>query len=369
MHNIPYCPNSECSTNNSEEESKPEFRKRGFGKNYQSEKIQRYQCKTCWHVFNINTFHIDYYTHKKICYKSLVDSLVSSSGIRDMARQFKCKPKAIQNRIDRLARKASALTAQIVNSINLNEDLVADGLESFIYSQFFPTNINILIGQRSQFLYFFNAFYFHRKGRMTDWQKERAKEVYRNAQFEEKAPSKAFKQLLDVVADLLDNSTKETLTLDTDENTIYRYQFKKHERMGNVQHRTTNSQKKRNSQNKLFSCNYLDRETRKDMAEHGRETTQFGRNMNNSMNRFSVYTFWHNFKKPYRINKWKNGKEIEYKTHAEAAGISRGLAAEIGNRLFDDSRIHFFTVKHQLNSFQAALWKKELMNPVNPGPV
>jgi len=369
MHDIPYCPNPECSTNHSEGETEPKFRKKGFGKNHQSEKIQRYQCKICGHAFNINTFHIDYYTHRKISYKRLVDSLISSSGIRDMARQFKCSSKTILNRIDRLANKAAALTAQIINNIDLNENLSADGFESFILSQFFPTNINILVGQKSQFVYYFNAFYFHRKGRMTEEQKAKAKELYQRAQFEKNAPSKYFKMLLDKVADLMGRSSKKELILDTDENMIYHYQFLKHDRMSNVKHRKTNSTEKRDFQNKLFPCNYMDREFRKDMSEHTRETVQFGRNMNNSMNRFSVYTFWHNFRKPYRINKSGKYRKIKYKTHAEAAGVPRELVEEIANRLFDGSRILYFKVENQLDSFQKDLWKKELMNPLKTAAV
>ncbi|MDA3851945.1 MAG: hypothetical protein PF447_11845, partial [Spirochaetaceae bacterium] len=299
-----------------ESKIKSSFRKKGFERNKHEEKIQRYQCKHCWHTFNVNVFNINYYAHKHISYKRLVNSMISSSGIRDMARQFRCSPSLIQNRIDRLARKAMALFVTLSDTLEIKEDLAADGLESFVLSQFFPTNINILVGSKSQFIYYFNSFFFHRKGRMTNKQKKKAQDLYQRAHFEKGAPSRAFKELLDYLAILMDRSSNKELILDTDENKIYHYQFTKHPKMKKVIHRKTNSKEERNTSNKLFPCNYIDRQIRKDQAEHVRETLQFARNMSNSMNRFFVYSFWHNFMKPFRINRSKSF----YSTHGEAAG-------------------------------------------------
>jgi transposase-like protein len=129
MHRIPHCPNPLCPSNKAESEIKPSFRKKGFESNKRQEKIQRYQCKNCRQTFNINVFDINYYAHKSIDYKRLVDAMISSSGIRDMARQFRCSPSLIQNRIDRLARKAMALFAKLSKTLELKEDVAADGLE------------------------------------------------------------------------------------------------------------------------------------------------------------------------------------------------------------------------------------------------
>ncbi len=365
MDHIPHCPNPRCPSNNPENPPEASFRKKGFEYNKKLGKIQRYQCKHCWVTFNINVFTIDYYTSRKISYKKLMDCLISASGIRDMARQFRCSPKTVLNRIGRLAQKAMALIAPVIKEMNLREDLTADGLESFILSQFFPTNINILAGRDSQFLYFFNAFHFKRKGRMNQAQKEQAKTLYQEAQFEKRAPSNSFRELLDHVADLLDHSSLDSLTLDTDENPIYRYQYSRHERMEKVIHRKTNSKEERNRQNKLFSCNYIDRQVRKYMAEHVRETVQFGRNMNNSMSRFTLYSFWHNFKKPFRIN----SADSVFKRHGEAAGLELKKVKQLWKSLLDDRRYFRFKLEDQLNPFQQRLWGRRLLNPLNRGMV
>ncbi|MDA3852406.1 MAG: hypothetical protein PF447_14225 [Spirochaetaceae bacterium] len=361
MHRIPHCPNPLCPSNKAESEIKPSFRKKGFESNKRQEKIQRYQCKNCRQTFNINVFDINYYAHKSIDYKRLVDAMISSSGIRDMARQFRCSPSLIQNRIDRLARKAMALFAKLSETLELKEDVAADGLESFVLSQFFPTNINILVGSKSQFIYYFNSFFFHRKGRTTKAQKEKAKELYQRATFEKGAPSRSFKELLDYLAALLDRSYMTDIILDTDKNQIYHHQFVRHPKMEKVIHRKTDSKEERNTSNKLFPCNYIDRQIRKDQAEHVRETLQFSRNISNSMNRFFVYSFWHNFMKPFRINR----KKSNLSSHGEAAGIDPIIIGKIKEDLFDGTRSLYFSVKNSLNPFQQDLWEKRLLNPLH----
>ena len=97
----------------------------------------------------------------------------------------------------------------------------------------------------------------------------------------------------------------------------------------------TNSKEGRNTGNPLFSVNYIDREIRKDMASHARETVQFPRNVSNAMLRMNLYLFDHNVFKPYRI------RDVEKRrlSHAEAAGIESGNLRMITNGFF---RSRFF---------------------------
>ncbi|MDC7223930.1 MAG: hypothetical protein PQJ60_09330, partial [Spirochaetales bacterium] len=209
--------------------------------------------------------------HKKIPMGKLLNHLVSSSGIRDMSRVFTCHTDVIQHRIRALARRIMTVTSRELVGLELREDVAADGLENFIQSQFFPTNLNVLVGHDSQFIYNFNAYYFKSKGAMTDEQKEKREKLYEVAQFEEGAASARFKELLDFLAEKTNESSLESFILDTDENPIYSSQYGKHEELQKkVVHRTTNSQVFRNYQNKLFPCNYIDRQTRKDQAEYVR---------------------------------------------------------------------------------------------------
>ncbi|MDC7223803.1 MAG: hypothetical protein PQJ60_08690, partial [Spirochaetales bacterium] len=140
----------------------------------------------------------------------------------------------------------------------------------------------------------------------------------------------------------------------------------KHEELQKkVVHRTTNSQVFRNYQNKLFPCNYIDRQTRKDQAEYVRETVQFGRNMNNSMERYTCYSFWHNYIKPFRIN--KANEKTKY--HAQRAGFSIGAIKEMVREVFKGIRPREKVAMEHLAEFQNRIWGRTLMNPLHPGAV
>ena len=69
--------------------------------------------------------------------------------------------------------------------------------------------------------------------------------------------------------------------------------------------------------------NYLDRELRKDLHEHVRESVCFGRNVNRQMERLSLYLFYHNYLKEHRT-RWGP------LTHAIVAGYE---AAQIADEL------------------------------------
>ena len=76
--------------------------------------------------------------------------------------------------------------------------------------------------------------------------------------------------------------------------------------------------------NPLFPVNYMDREFRKDMASHARETIQFSRNVNEGMLRMSLYMFDHNFFKSYRMAH----KEKRHLRHAEVTRLDRDYLEE-----------------------------------------
>ncbi len=71
---------------------------------------------------------------------------------------------------------------------------------------------------------------------------------------------------------------------------------------GRLIHRRVDSRAPRTTSNPLFPVNYMDREFRKDLAEHVRETVRFARNVNHSMERLWVYLLSHNLFKRFRIN-------------------------------------------------------------------
>jgi hypothetical protein len=92
--------------------------------------------------------------------------------------------------------------------------------------------------------------------------------------------------------------------------------------VGRFVHRTVSSRAARTVDNPLFPVNYLDREIRKDLHEHARETTCFGRNVNRQMERSALYCYWHNFRKLHRARG-------DVRSHAEVSGQDLGLIARL----------------------------------------
>jgi len=126
-----------------------------------------------------------------------------------------------------------------------------------------------------------------------------------------------------------------------------------------IVHKRTSSHKPRTKENPLAPVNYADREFRKDLSEHGRKTICYGKSVNNQMDRFFIYRFWHNYVKKYRIN---DPKEKDHLRHADMAGISRKVVQKATVKMYTRRRI----VSHiwdQLSWFHKVWWVRLLQNP------
>jgi hypothetical protein len=107
---------------------------------------------------------------------------------------------------------------------------------------------------------------------------------------------------------------------------------------GRLLHKRVSSLLKRDCLNPLFSVNYIDRQIRKNMGEHVRETVKQGREVNCQMERMAIFIAGHNFLTPHRVTH-RVWKEEEGETHADVAGIPReGYRWEL-KRLFTHRHI------------------------------
>ena len=321
-----FCPNPACDFHSLTKPLSEQrwYRKNGFYPTNAFGSVQRYKCLRCCKGFSDQTFSIDYYAKRRISYKRLLNQLISTGSIRDMSREFHATTETIQNRIDRFARQCIASHGRLLKKVRLGEDLAADGFESFTVSQFFPCAIHLLAGCNSQYLYFTNYVTMRRKGRMTEEQKEQRKNLEKLYRADKKGIQKGFRELVNAAVALWKRGIIDYLVLHTDEKPDY---FRSIHRGSDAEeliqegkwlHTWTNSNEKRTGSNPLFAVNYLDRQIRKDLCEHVRETVCFGRNVSECMARIVVYLWHHNYKKPFRIN----GQGKEY-LHAEMAGLTR----------------------------------------------
>ena len=72
--------------------------------------------------------------------------------------------------------------------------------------------------------------------------------------------------------------------------------------LGRLEHHCTSSRAARTTANALFALNYVDREIRKYMSEHVRETVRQGREVNSQMKRMAIFMMVHNFLIPHRVD-------------------------------------------------------------------
>jgi len=299
-------------------------------------------------------------TKKRLSYSRILTHLVTSSGIRDIARDLEVSASTICNRVSRLARQALSSHATLLGHLSLTEDLVADGFESFAVSQYFPNNIHLLAGKDSQFWYATDYAHLRRKGRMTARQKRRNLLLQKSFSFGRTTIYSSFSRIVCALDALAVSGGRSSLTLYTDRHTQYRRVLRS--RVGDlsvcVRHRTIGSRRLRSVRNLLFSVNYLDREIRKDCAEHGRQTVKFARNVSNSLERLAIYRYYHNYMKPFRIGE----REYVGVSHGMKAGIAEAVIRKEVKSFFTQRRFLFKTVG--LSFSEALVWLRGVVTPL-----
>lgn len=320
----PFCPNRHCpahwpqsSTTGRRVGSRQQFwRKAGHYCSRRSGLVQRFQCRLCHHRFSAATFSIDYYAKRRVSYHRLLGLAVNAASIRGSARQLHVSPGAVSLRLAKLARQALALHAELAPRVRLAESLVADGLQSFWVSQYYPTHFNTLLGAQSQYMYALTTATLRRSGRMSPTQHVRRAELELRDRPDSGELGIRFAELLRGAAAQWQAVPEEERRLITDEHTLYPRVLATIPVEG-VRHTRISSRHPRTLHNPLFAANYFDREIRKDLAEHRRETVCFARSAAASVRRMWVYAAYHNYRKPYRIGVGCR------ETHAERAGIDR----------------------------------------------
>jgi transposase-like protein len=363
-----FCPNSRCMFHYPESANKESswFIHYGYHHTKVVGKVKRYRCLRCGSTFSDRTFDIDYYTKKTISYREVFFRMVSTESLSSISRNLKVRAPSVQNRIDRLSREMLALHHKLEKGFSLREDLVADGFESFDRSQYFPNNITILVGQTSQYLYGFTHTTIRRKGRMTESQKARRKELERKYRAPREGIERSFSKLLEIIPLLWNKLLISYLSLITDEHFAYPRAISHIDplvqslRDGTFRHTRVSSTLARTLSNLLFPVNYYDRELRKDLHAHTRESTCFCRNVANGLTRLSLYQGWHNFIKPFRVK--HPGGELD--PHGVYAGIEKW---RIGGEMALAFKERSFLSLMDLRAERLLVWMKSARTPLKEG--
>ena len=358
--NIPYCPNPSCA--NFDAPKTPHWYIRyGFYTTKVFGTVSRYRCKSCRRTFSSQSFSIDYYAKKVISYSSLIDQLVTASGLIDMSRNLHVRVETIENRLERLSRCVLAIHSELLQHLTMKEDLVADGLESFSFSQYYPNHITIVAGSDSEFIYTQGFANLRRKGSMTAAQKQKRKRLETYAKADPKAIETSFRNLMSNLTEHLAEKGITRKKLITDEHKAYvRALSRGTEGPVVLDHEQISLKAPRTRENKLFPVNYLDRQIRKDVSDHARQTVQYARCPSALMARMSVYRFYHNCCIPRRVRESRRGN---HETHAERAGITRAQLDDVITRHWGKRS---FLHKVHLGSEELKTWLCVWRNPGVP---
>ena len=361
----PCCPDPECELHTKGTKPPKWYTRDGTYETIAFGTVQRYLCKYCGKRFSEQTFALDYYAKKKADYHKIFRQIVTTGSTRDISRELGVSTATVANRISRLSRNAVAVLEELKDRTDLREAFVADGFESFAVSQYYPDNINLLLGKQSQYVWYLNYVTLRRKGRMRDSQKKRREELEKQFRPPPGALTAQFKLLLEEALSIADRSLK-PFVLYTDEKKEYvraaaaipvLRQRKKEKRYLHIR---ISSKKARTLRNNLFAANYFDRELRKDQANHVRETVCFTRNVNNGIERLMIYVLYHNHCKDYRIG------EAKYVgvTHGQIAGVSRSMEREALRHFFTR---RFFLTLEPVRGEAKRVWVRGLITPLKRG--
>jgi len=319
--------------------------------------VARFRCSSCGRTFSVQTFSPHYYAKRVIDLQQLERLSASSMGTRALSRQFACSCGTVTNRIDRIARQGIGLHSKLRKLADPHEPFSYDDFVSFDRSQYFPSNIGISMTGTSRFALGLSHAAVKRSGSMREDQKQHRDKLYEGLKFERKAVERSFREHLDRLKRERLIGTANPLIIYSDEKKEYARAFRKHELFTRQDegrrcfHVTVNSKEPRTVHNPLFPSNYIDREIRKDQANHRRESTCFSRSPANTMSRLHAYLVWHNYHKLYLVKAPVDSTE----THAEVAGIQRTAIDSSRAAMF--SRRAFLSLL-DLDSLDLKIWTK-----------
>ncbi|TVQ40427.1 MAG: hypothetical protein EA384_03340 [Spirochaetaceae bacterium] len=345
-----FCPNPQCSYFQRQRAAQHRwYRRAGTYHTLSRGEIQRFCCLACGKSCSTQTFSIHYWSHSDCDLRRLREDLDSASGLRQIARRWRVSYRVVQNRIRRLARNALTLlhTAAATSALNgIAEHLVIDGFESFVRSQYFPAEFNLVVGKNSQYLYGFSFAALRRKGRMSALQRSRRAMIDAHYSPPARSVFVALRMLLDDLSSAIAAGCRcSPRVIYSDEHRSYPAVLRSLPQLHTLmleqrlQHLQISSRRARTTANRLFAVNYLDRQIRKNCGEHARETVKQAREVNCSLERMAIFALSHNFFTPHRIS--NRADTTAEPTHADAASIANAAQVTwLRSRLFTHRHLH-----------------------------
>lgn len=258
---------------------------------------QRFRCNLCKTTLSDNFFKFHYrLKHKDPAINSKIFRLlVHGLSYRKIAHLLALSEHCVRIRVNRMAQQAMKFHEQVSKAHKISEPICFDGLENFAASQYEPNNIQQAVGRDSLFIYDFNFASLNRKGRMSDWQKNRlAEKTDEHGRFNPKAIRVATREIIERLVKR--RSTQEKpLVFISDEHFQYRRAIEKDLKSKDIEHVTISSKATRNYQNILFAINHADLLIRQSMAAFARETISFSKTAGRMCQKYALFMVHKNY--------------------------------------------------------------------------
>jgi transposase-like protein len=320
----PFCPNPKCSHHSGLKEGW-RYKRIGFFRRFVApRRIQRFICLDCGRSFSCQTFSPDYWLKRPDILPKLMTKTTGCMANRQIARDLHVAPSTVDRQIDRLGRHCLLFHKQLTENMPPPGDITIDGFESFELSQYFPFHHHVAVDNTTGLFLGFTDSPLRRKGRMTDYQKQRRSEL--EALYGRPDPKAVLKDM----RELLEMVTKKAkqITIRSDDHRSYPRAMLN--LPCDVDHRVTSSRVRRDRHNELWEVNLLDLVIRHSSGNHKRETIAWSKRRQGSSLRLAVFMVWRNCVK----KRWEKRCR---KTPAMEAGLcDRALTAKeiLVERLF-----------------------------------
>jgi transposase-like protein len=292
----PFCPNPRCDSRANPKTWR--FHKKGFYRRAQKpHRIQRYRCTRCHRYFSSQTFSTGYWLRHPDLLDPVFHRLVACSGMRQIAREHRVSHSTVRRLSDRLGRHCLLFLEHMRPRSCPQEPLVLDGFRSFEHSQYWPMDLNLVVGE-SLYVYGFNDAELRRSGTMRPAQEvKRALLERRHGRPDPQATQKQVEELLRRVV-----PPKGCVILRSDEHQAYPRAIR---RLADreIVHEQTSSKEARTTRNPLFAVNLSDLLIRHSSANHKRETIAFSKRRQSALYRLAIWVVWRNYMKDRSENR------------------------------------------------------------------
>jgi transposase-like protein len=286
----PFCPNPDCDSRTNPTPWR--FQRKGFYPRSQPpHRIQRYRCSHCGRYFSSQTFATTYWLKRPRLLELVFHRLVACSALRQIAREHQVSHSTIRTLSDRLGRHCLLFHERLRPKTTPAEPLVLDGFRTFEHSQYWPMDVNLVVGP-SLFVYGFNDVELRRSGTMRPAQ--RARRAVLERQYGRPDPDATRKRVEALLRRVI--PAQGEVVVRSDEHPAYVRAIARL-RDRTIVHERTSSKAARTTRNPLFAANLSDLLIRHSSANHKRETIAFSKRRQSALYRLAVWVVWRNYMK------------------------------------------------------------------------